>query len=62
VTGYDLDVQAREFDEVMPMFSADGKFNPKAWDVIKQSFATLGIMDKVPDTSKIITEAYLPKM
>jgi hypothetical protein len=44
----------------MPMFSADGKFNPKAWDVIKQSFVTLGIMDKVPDTSKIITEAYLP--
>jgi len=62
VTRYDLDVQAREFDEVMPMFSADGKFNPKAIEVIKQSFVTLGIMDKVPDTSKIVTEAYLPKM
>jgi hypothetical protein len=62
VTKYDLDVQAREYDEVMPMFSATGKFNPKAIEVIKQSFVTLGLMDKVPDTSKIVTEAYLPKM
>jgi ABC-type nitrate/sulfonate/bicarbonate transport system substrate-binding protein len=62
VTGYDEDVQAREYDAVMPMFSSDGKFNPKAIETIKHSFVTLGIMDKEPDTSKIITEAYLPKM
>ena len=62
VTRYDLDVQAREYDAVMPMFSADGKFNPKAIEVIKHSFVTLGLMDKEPDTSKIVTEAYLPKM
>ena len=62
VTGYDPDVQAREYDEVMPMFSADGKFNPKAIEVIKHSFVTLGLLDKEPDTSKIVTEAYLPKM
>jgi ABC-type nitrate/sulfonate/bicarbonate transport system substrate-binding protein len=62
VTRYDLDVQAREYDEVMPMFSSDGKFNPKAIEVIKQSFVTLGIMEKVPDTSKIVTEQFLPKL
>jgi len=62
VTRYDLDVQAREYDAVMPMFSADGKFNPKAIDVIKKSFVQLGIMEKEPDVSHIVTEAYLPKM
>jgi ABC-type nitrate/sulfonate/bicarbonate transport system substrate-binding protein len=61
VTQVDATAEGREYDLVMPMFSADGKFDdPKALDVMAQSFVDLKILDQKPDLTKFITEKYLP--
>jgi NitT/TauT family transport system substrate-binding protein len=49
------------YDELMPMFSDDGKFNPKALAVLRRSYVELKILPTEPDMSKLYTEAFLPK-
>jgi hypothetical protein len=44
----------------MPMFSADGKFEPKALATLRRSFVELGLLDSEPDMSTLYTERYLP--
>jgi ABC-type nitrate/sulfonate/bicarbonate transport system substrate-binding protein len=51
----------RTYDEVMPMFSSDGKFQPKALETLRKSFVELGVLPTEPDMSKLYTEAFLPK-
>ena len=51
----------RTYDEVISMFSADGKFDPKALDTLRKSFVELGVLPTEPDMSKLYTEAFLPK-
>jgi ABC-type nitrate/sulfonate/bicarbonate transport system substrate-binding protein len=60
VTGFDDNVESREFDLVMPMFSADGKFEAAGLKVIQESFVELGLLQTAPDMSKLYTEAFLP--
>jgi ABC-type nitrate/sulfonate/bicarbonate transport system substrate-binding protein len=62
VTKLDEDIESREYDLGMPFFSLDGKFNPKALKVLERSFVELGLMDKAPDTSKFVTEKFLPSV
>jgi hypothetical protein len=45
----------------MPIFNPTGRFNPKALDVLARSFVELGLTPEAPDTSKLYTEAYLPR-
>jgi len=56
----DPDIISRTYDEVIPMFSDDGKFNPKGLAVLAQSFVTLHTLPTAPDMSKLYTEAFLP--
>ncbi len=49
------------YDELMPMFTDDGRFNQKALAVLQRSFVQMGILPTEPDMSKLYTEAYLPK-
>jgi NitT/TauT family transport system substrate-binding protein len=56
----DEDVISRTYDEVIPMFSADGKFNPKGLQVLAKSFVELHSLPTEPDMSKLYTEAFLP--
>jgi NitT/TauT family transport system substrate-binding protein len=60
VTGYDRDIEEREFDLVLPMFSTTGKFSQAGLDVIARSFEP-EIRDKHPDMTKLYTERFLPK-
>jgi ABC-type nitrate/sulfonate/bicarbonate transport system substrate-binding protein len=60
ITGYPPDIESQEYDIVMPMFSGDGHFDPKALEVLKRSFVELHLLDSVPDLTKYYTEAYLP--
>jgi NitT/TauT family transport system substrate-binding protein len=60
ITGFDQPVEEREYDLVMPMFSADGKFEPKGLATLRRSFVELGLLDKEPDMSTLYTERYLP--
>ena len=60
VTQVEAAAESKEYDLVMPMFSADGKFDAKSLDVMAQSFVDLKILDKKPDLTKLLTEKYLP--
>jgi NitT/TauT family transport system substrate-binding protein len=54
------EIASRAYDDVMPMFSDTGRFNPKALAVLAKSFVQMGVLDKEPDMSKLYTEQFLP--
>jgi hypothetical protein len=54
------EIESKVYDDIMPTFSTDGKFNPKALDTLADSFVDLGMLPSKPDMSKITTEKYLP--
>ena len=49
------------YDEVMPMFTDDGHFDPKAVAVLRRSFVQMKILPSEPEMGKLYTEAFLPK-
>jgi ABC-type nitrate/sulfonate/bicarbonate transport system substrate-binding protein len=57
----DDEITSRTYDELMPMFSDTGKFDPKALAVLSKSFVELKTLPSEPDMSKLYTEAYLPR-
>jgi NitT/TauT family transport system substrate-binding protein len=61
VMNKDEAITGRTYDELMPMFSDDGKFNPKALAVLARSYVELQVLPKEPDASTLYTEAFLPK-
>jgi ABC-type nitrate/sulfonate/bicarbonate transport system substrate-binding protein len=60
VMNKDEDISSRTYDELMPMFSNDGKFSPKALDKLAASYVELKILPEKPDAGKLYTEAFLP--
>jgi ABC-type nitrate/sulfonate/bicarbonate transport system substrate-binding protein len=54
------DIVSETYDEVMPMFSTDGRFNPKALDTLARSWVDLKILPKAPDLDLLYTQAFLP--
>jgi ABC-type nitrate/sulfonate/bicarbonate transport system substrate-binding protein len=60
VIGKDDDINGKTYDELMPMFSDDGRFNPRALQTLAQSFVELKVLPAEPDMSKLYTEAFLP--
>jgi NitT/TauT family transport system substrate-binding protein len=48
------------YDELMPMFSDDGRFNPRALAVLSRSYVELKILPAEPDMTRFYTEAFLP--
>ncbi len=61
VISKDEAITGRNYDELMPMFSDDGKFNPKALATLAKSYVELKVLPAEPDMSKLYTEAFLPK-
>ncbi len=57
----DATIAGRVYDEIMPMFSDDGKFDAKALAVLSRSYVELKVLDKEPEMTKLYTEAFLPK-
>jgi NitT/TauT family transport system substrate-binding protein len=60
IISVDPAITARTYDELMPMFSDDGKFSPKALAVLSRSYVDLKILPAEPDMSKFYTEEFLP--
>ena len=56
----DADIVSRTYDEVMPMYSDDGRFKASALAVLAKSFVELNTLPAEPDMSKLYTEAFLP--
>jgi NitT/TauT family transport system substrate-binding protein len=61
VIGKDDTINGKTYDELMPMFSNDGKFNQKALDTLAKSYVELKVLPAEPDMTKLYTEAFLPK-
>lgn len=61
VTGFDENVESREYDIVMPMFSADGRFKPKALANLHDLMVRNHIIAANVDFSKLYTERFLPR-
>ena len=57
----DEEIAGRTYDELMPMFSDDGKFSAKAMAVLAKSYVDLKILTEEPDPEKLYTEQFLPK-
>jgi len=60
VMGTDAATAGGIYNELMPMFSDTGRFNPKALAVLRRSFVEMKTLPEEPDMSKLYTEAFLP--
>ncbi len=49
------------YDELMPMFSDNGRFDPKALAVLRRSFVEMKTLPTEPDMTKLYTQEFLPK-
>jgi ABC-type nitrate/sulfonate/bicarbonate transport system substrate-binding protein len=49
------------YDELMPMFSDNGRFNARALAVLARSFVEMKTLPTEPDMSKLYTEEFLPR-
>ena len=54
-------IAERTYDTLIPMFSDDGRFNPKALATLGRSYVDLKFLPAEPDMSKLYTEEFLPK-
>jgi NitT/TauT family transport system substrate-binding protein len=61
VMGTDEKTTSGIYDELMPMFTDDGRFDPKALAVLSRSFVEMKTLPSEPDMSQLYTEAFLPK-
>ena len=57
----DEEITAKVYDELMPMFSDDGRFDAKALTLLSRSLVELDILKAEQDMSKLYTEDFLPK-
>jgi ABC-type nitrate/sulfonate/bicarbonate transport system substrate-binding protein len=57
----DPDVAGRVFDEAMPMFSLDGRFDPVAMVAVRKATVELEMLSTEPDMAPLYTDAFLPK-
>jgi NitT/TauT family transport system substrate-binding protein len=60
VMGVSPSIAGRIYDELMPMFNPDGRYNPKALEVLRRSYVEMGILPTEPDMSQLVTEKFLP--
>ncbi len=56
----DADIARQTYDEVMPMFSRDGRFDPAALEVVRKAMVELQLLPTEPDMAPLHTEAFLP--
>src|SRR6185437_15578793 len=54
VTGSDAQTIGFVYDEMMPMFNADGHFKPKAMKVLARSFVDMKTLPAEPDMAKLV--------
>ena len=61
VLARDEDISNRVYDELMPMFSDTGVFEPAALETLRKSYVELKLLPTEPDMSQLYTEAFLPR-
>jgi len=53
-------VALETYREQMPLFSRDGRFDPKAIAVVGQAIVDTGLLDHPVDMTTLYTEKFLP--
>lgn len=53
-------IASKVYDELMPAFNPDGRYNPKALEALRKSYVEMGILPTEPDMDKLVTEKFLP--
>jgi ABC-type nitrate/sulfonate/bicarbonate transport system substrate-binding protein len=61
IMGTDVETTNGIYDELMPMFTDHGRFDPKALAVLARSFVEMKTLPSEPDMTKLYTEEFLPK-
>jgi NitT/TauT family transport system substrate-binding protein len=61
IMGTDEPTASGIYDELMPMFSATGRFKPEALATLRRSFVEMKTLPAEPDMSRLYTEAFLPQ-
>jgi NitT/TauT family transport system substrate-binding protein len=61
ITNKDQEITAKSYDELMPMFSDTGRFDPAALETLRKSYVELKLLPSEPDMATLYTEAFLPK-
>jgi NitT/TauT family transport system substrate-binding protein len=56
----DPEIASHTYDEVLPMFSRDGRFDPAALVVASQAMVELQLLPTEPDMKPLYTETFLP--
>jgi NitT/TauT family transport system substrate-binding protein len=56
----ELDIARQTYDDVMPMFSRDGHFDPAALEVVRKAMVELQLLPTEPEMAPLYTEAFLP--
>ena len=62
VMQYPANVVERSYDAFVSKFSRDGRWDPKAIETLRESFADLKILDGPVDITKLYTTEFLPKV
>jgi NitT/TauT family transport system substrate-binding protein len=60
ITHLSADVQSKDYDLVVPLFSNNGRFDQKSLAALARSYVDLKLADTEPDMSKLYTEKFLP--
>jgi len=53
-------IATRDYDAMIGMFNATGRFDPAALKVVTRSFVEMGLLPSEPDVTPLITEKFLP--
>jgi ABC-type nitrate/sulfonate/bicarbonate transport system substrate-binding protein len=61
VLKFDPGVLSQVYDRVIDRYPTDGKFNPAALAVLRQSYVDMKLLPTAPDMSKLYTEEFIPK-
>lgn len=56
----DIEIMNETYDELMPMFSTNGKFDPRALRTLAKSWVQLKVLPEEPDPKSLYTDAFLP--
>ena len=53
-------VISRAYDEQISIFSTTGEFDPKAVEVLKESFIEMGLLKEKPEDKVMFTTQFVP--
>jgi NitT/TauT family transport system substrate-binding protein len=57
----DAEIASETYDDVMPMFSRDGHFDPAALEVVRKAMVELQLLETEPEMAPLYTEMFLPE-